>query len=92
VECLDALNAGGLGVFIAPTTILAVACSFLSTGTQGSPRFIETTVYWYQLTNVFFFKITPYLKNFKNFIKKYDKKLHVLVSNLLYKTSKFNLV
>jgi hypothetical protein len=81
------------GYFIAPTTILAVGCSFLSTGTQDSPRFIKTAVYRYRLTNVFFFKITPNLIFFKIYKKKkYDKKLHVLVSNMLYKISKFNLV
>jgi hypothetical protein len=37
VEGLGTLNGGGWGVFIAPTTILAVGCSFLSTGTPDSP-------------------------------------------------------
>jgi hypothetical protein len=36
VEGLGALNGGGWGVFIAPTTILAVGCSFLSMGTSDS--------------------------------------------------------
>jgi hypothetical protein len=77
VECLDALNGGGLGVFIAPATILVVGCSFLSTGTHDSPRFIETAVYRYRLTNVFFQnhskfnKIPKILQKRKNMIKNY---------------------
>jgi hypothetical protein len=34
---LDALKGGGWVVFIAPTTILAIGSSFLSTGTPDSP-------------------------------------------------------
>jgi hypothetical protein len=37
VESLDALNSGGWGVFIAPNIILAIGCSFLSTGAPDSP-------------------------------------------------------
>jgi hypothetical protein len=36
-EKLGALNGGGWGVFIAPTTILAVGRSFLSMGAPDSP-------------------------------------------------------
>jgi hypothetical protein len=34
---LNALNGGGWGVFIAPTTILAIGCGFLSADTPDSP-------------------------------------------------------
>jgi hypothetical protein len=40
VGILGALNGGGWRVFIAPTTILAVGCSFLSTGAPDMALFI----------------------------------------------------
>jgi hypothetical protein len=43
---LDALNGGGWVVFIAPTTILAVGSSFLSTGTPDSPVHATSVARW----------------------------------------------
>jgi hypothetical protein len=44
VENLDALNGGGWGVFIVPTTILAVGCSFLLTGAPDGHDTIQCLV------------------------------------------------
>jgi hypothetical protein len=47
VESLDGIEWWWLGVFIAPTTILAIGCRFLSTGTPDSPvRTGHTTVHF----------------------------------------------
>lgn len=54
-------------------------------------RFTETAVERYRFTTGLFLNFNLNLKILKKY-KKYDKKLHLLISNIIYKIFKFSLI